>query len=77
MRLTGIHQLIMNRPVNIKILKDAELKKYHHPKVGDNFKTGDLVHLLDDEYLVLSSDNSLLKQTINKYNKVYRKNGKG
>jgi len=76
MRLTGINQLNMNRPVNTMKLKEKELKKYHHPKIGDNFLSGDLIHLLDDEYVVVSKDSILLKQQINKYNKVYRKNGK-
>lgn len=76
MRLTGINQLIMNRPVNIMELKEKDLKKYHNPKVGESFLAGDLIHLLDDEYVVISKDSILLKQQINKYNKVYRKNGK-
>jgi hypothetical protein len=76
MRLTGINQLTMNRPVNIMELKEKDLKKYHQPKVGDNFQAGDLLHLIDDEYVVISKDNILMKQTISKYNKVYRKNGK-
>lgn len=76
MRLTGITQLIMNRPVNIMELKEKDLKKYHNPKVGENFLAGDLIHLLDNEYVIVSKDSVLLKQQINKYNKVYRKNGK-
>jgi hypothetical protein len=55
---------------------EKDLKKYHQPKVGDNFQAGDLIHLVDDEYVIVSKDNILMKQTISKYNKVYRKNGK-
>jgi hypothetical protein len=76
MRLTGANQLIMDRPINIMELKEKDLQKYHQPKVGDNFQAGDLLHLVENEYVVISKDNKLLKQTITKYNKVYRKNGK-
>ena len=76
MKLAGISQRIMNRPINITELKEKDLQKYHQPKVGDNFQTGDLLHLVENEYVVISKDNRLLKQTITKYNKVYRKNGK-
>ncbi len=57
-------------------LKEKDLQKYHHPKIGDHFQAGDLLHLVENEYVVISKDNKLLKQTITKYNKVYRKNGK-
>ncbi len=76
MKLAGISQRIMNRPINIIELKEKELPKYHQPKMGDNFQSGDLLHLVENEYVVVSKESNLLKHTITKYNKVYRKNGK-
>ena len=76
MKLAGISQRIMNRPINITELKEKELPKYHQPKMGDSFQAGDLLHLVENEYVVISKESNLLKQTITKYNKVYRKNGK-
>jgi hypothetical protein len=76
MRLTGANQLIMDKPINIIELKEKDLQKYHQPKVGDHFRAGDLIHLVENEYVIISKENILLKQAITKYNKVYRKNGK-
>ena len=76
MKLAGISPRIMNRPINITELKEKDLPKYHQPKMGDNFQAGDLLHLVENEYVVISKESNLLKQTITKYNKVYRKNGK-
>lgn len=62
-----------NKPVNIVKLKSNKLKLYSKVKSGEDFKIGDLVHLIDDEYIKISGDNILLKQKINQYNTVLRK----
>lgn len=62
-----------NRPHNIVKISEKNLNKYSILKEGENFEEGDCVHLLEDEYVKIGKNNILLKQKINKYNKVLRK----
>jgi hypothetical protein len=62
-----------NRPHNIVKIPEKNLNKYSILKEGENFEEGDYVHLLDDEYVKIEKNNILLKQKVNKYNKVLRK----
>ncbi len=50
-----------------------EEKNYQLLKEGQDFLVGDLIHLVDDEYVKLNEHNRLLKEKVNKYNKVLRK----
>jgi len=50
-----------------------EEKNYKLVKEGQDFQIGDLIHLVDDEYVKLNKDNQLLKSKVTKYNKVLRK----
>ena len=50
-----------------------EEKNYKLLKEGQDFLVGDLIHLVDDEYVKLNEHNRLLKEKVNKYNKVLRK----
>ncbi len=61
-----------NRPHNIVKISEKNLNKYSILKEGENFEEGDDVHLLDDEYVKIEKNN-ILKQKVNKYNKVLRK----
>jgi len=62
-----------NKPINMtKISAEAE-KNYKILKEGQDFLVGDLIHLVDDEYVKLNENNQLLKTKVTKYNKVLRK----
>ena len=50
-----------------------EEKNYKLLKEGQDFQIGDLIHLVDDEYVKLNEHNRLLKEKVTKYNKVLRK----
>jgi hypothetical protein len=50
-----------------------EEQNYKLLKEGQDFQVGDLIHLVDDQYVKLNDQNRLLKEKINKYNKVLRK----
>jgi phosphotransferase system IIA component len=50
-----------------------EEKNYKLVKEGQDFQIGDLIHLVDDQYVKLNKDNQLLKTKVTKYNKVLRK----
>ena len=50
-----------------------EEKNYKLLKEGQDFLVGDLIHLVDDEYVKLNENNQLLKTKVTKYNKVLRK----
>jgi len=50
-----------------------EEKNYKSLKEGQDFLVGDLIHLVDDEYVKLNKDNQLLKTKVTKYNKALRK----
>ena len=50
-----------------------EEKNYKLLKEGQDFLVGDLIHLVDDEYVKLNESNQLLKTKVTKYNKVLRK----
>ena len=50
-----------------------EENNYKLLKEGQDFLVGDLIHLVDDEYVKLNEHNRLLKEKVNKYNKVLRK----
>jgi len=63
-----------NRAVNIIKITEKEITKYKKKKEGDIFEEGDLIHLIDDEYVILSESNKLLKQKINNTNTVLKKN---
>lgn len=62
-----------HRAINIKSISDKDLKKFTSPKIGDNFKEGDLIQLYDNEFVEISKHNRLLKYKIAKDNTVYRK----
>ena len=62
-----------HRAINIKSISDKDLKKFNIPKIGDNFKVGDLIQLYDNEFVEISGSNNLLKYKITKDNTVYRK----
>lgn len=50
-----------------------EEKNYKLVKEGQEFQIGDLIHLVDDEYVKLNENNQLLKTKVTKYSKVLRK----
>ena len=50
-----------------------EEKNYKLLKEGQDFLVGDLIHLVDDEYVKINENNQLLKTKVTKYNKVLRK----
>lgn len=50
-----------------------EEKNYKLLKEGQDFLVGDLIHLVDDEYVKLNENNQLLKTKVTKYNKALRK----
>lgn len=62
-----------NLPVNILKISDKDLKKYIKVKSNDLFNAGDLLHIIDDDYVEISKDSKLLKMKINDTNTVYRK----
>lgn len=62
-----------NQPINIVKLSLKELNKYKKKKEGDVFEEGDLIHLIDDEYVKILDNNKLLKQKINNVNTVFKK----
>ena len=76
MKLTGIHQLIMNAPINIVEITEKEIKKLTLLKEGELFRPDDLVYLVDNKYAVISEDSKLLKQKTSKHDKVYRRTKK-
>jgi hypothetical protein len=62
-----------NKPINMTKVSPKEEKNYKLVKEGQDFQIGDLIHLVDDEYVKLNKDNQLLKSKVTKYNKVLRK----
>ncbi len=54
-------------------ISSKEENNYKLLKEGQDFLVGDLIHLVDDEYVKLNEHNRLLKEKVNKYNKVLRK----
>lgn len=56
----------------IKISAKEE-KNYKLVKEGQEFQVGDLIHLVDDEYVKLNENNQLLKTKVTRYSKVLRK----
>ena len=50
-----------------------EEQNYKLLKEGQDFLVGDLIHLVDDEYVKLNENNQLLKTKVTKYNKALRK----
>ena len=54
-------------------ISPKEEKNYKLLKEGQDFEIGDLIHLVDDEYVKLNKDNQLLKTKVTKYNKALRK----
>jgi hypothetical protein len=54
-------------------ISQKEEKNYKLLKEGQDFQIGDLIHLVDDEYVKLNESNQLLKTKVTKYNKVLRK----
>ena len=62
-----------NKPINMTRISLKEEKNYKLVKEGQDFQIGDLIHLVDDEYVKLDKDNQLLKSKVTKYNKVLRK----
>ena len=62
-----------HKPINMTKISTAQEKNYKIVKEGQDFEIGDLIHLVDDEYVKLNKDNQLLKSKVTKYNKVLRK----
>ncbi len=62
-----------DKPVNMTKISAKEEKSYKLLKEGQDFQIGDLIHLIDDEYVKLNEHNRLLKEKVTKYNKVLRK----
>jgi hypothetical protein len=62
-----------HKPINMKKISAKEENNYKLLKEGQDFLVGDLIHLVDDEYVKLNEHNRLLKEKVNKYNKVLRK----
>ena len=62
-----------HKPINMTKISAKEEKNYKLLKEGQDFQIGDLIHLVDDEYVKLNEHNRLLKEKVNKYNKVLRK----
>ena len=62
-----------DKPINMTKLSAAQEKNYKIVKEGQDFQIGDLIHLVDDEYVKLNESNQLLKTKVTKYNKVLRK----
>ncbi|MFY7814336.1 MAG: hypothetical protein ACOVRK_04000 [Chryseobacterium taeanense] len=62
-----------DKPINMTKVSLKEEKNYKIVKEGQDFQIGDLIHLVDDEYVKLNKDNQLLKSKVTKYNKVLRK----
>jgi hypothetical protein len=64
---------MQHKPINMTKISAKEEKNYKLLKEGQDFLVGDLIHLVDDEYVKLNEHNRLLKEKVNKYNKVLRK----
>jgi hypothetical protein len=64
---------MQHKPINMTKISSKEEKSYKLLKEGQDFLVGDLIHLVDDEYVKLNEHNRLLKEKVNKYNKVLRK----
>ncbi len=62
-----------SKPINMTKVSPKEEKNYKLVKEGQEFQIGDLIHLVDDEYVKLNEDNQLLKTKVTKYSKVLRK----
>ena len=62
-----------NKTINMTKISPKEEKNYKLLKEGQDFQVGDLIHLVDDEYVKLNENNQLLKTKVTKYNKVLRK----
>ena len=62
-----------SKPINMNKVSPKEEKNYKLVKEGQEFQIGDLIHLVDDEYVKLNEDNQLLKTKVTKYSKVLRK----
>ena len=64
---------MQHKPINMTKISAKEENNYKLLKEGQDFLVGDLIHLVDDEYVKLNEHNRLLKEKVNKYNKVLRK----
>jgi hypothetical protein len=64
---------MQHKPINMTKISSKEENNYKLLKEGQDFLVGDLIHLVDDEYVKLNEHNRLLKEKVNKYNKVLRK----
>jgi hypothetical protein len=64
---------MQHKPINMTKISAKEEKNYQLLKEGQDFLVGDLIHLVDDEYVKLNENNQLLKAKVTKYNKVLRK----
>jgi hypothetical protein len=64
---------MQHKPINMTKISSKEEKNYQLLKEGQDFLVGDLIHLVDDEYVKLNENNQLLKAKVTKYNKVLRK----
>jgi hypothetical protein len=62
-----------DKPINMTKISPKEEKNYKLVKEGQDFQIGDLIHLVDDEYVKINKDNQLLKTKVSKYNRVLRK----
>lgn len=62
-----------NRAKNIIKITEKDKKKYIKLKEGEKFIVGDLIYLMDEEYVEVCDGNILTKQKVNKENIVLRK----
>jgi hypothetical protein len=60
-------------PINMIKINEKESQKYEKVKPGKEFQVGDLIHLVDDEYVRIQENNNLLKTKISNYSTVLRK----
>ena len=54
-------------------ISEKKLKDYFKVKANEDFAVGDLIHLINDEYVKVLEENPLLKQKISIYSTVLRK----
>jgi len=62
-----------NKPINMTKISLKQQNNYKQVKEGQDFLVGDLIHLVDDEYVKLNENNQLLNTKVTRYSKVLRK----
>lgn len=62
-----------DRPINIMKISEKKIKDYFKVKENEFFQAGDLIHLIDDEYVKVLEGNPLLKTKVSIHSIVLRK----